>query len=112
MVSEAAKNYINKKSFSKTFRGYLKNPLSLFLAALLIIGALITFFVLLYLIIYILIKGVPYLTPELFELTYNTENVSMFPALINTITMTLLSLLIAAPLGLSGRIRQARQQVC
>ncbi|MDD2569020.1 MAG: phosphate ABC transporter permease PstA [Clostridia bacterium] len=100
MVSEAAKNYINKKSFSKTFRGYLKNPLSLFLAALLIIGALITFFVLLYLIIYILIKGVPYLTPELFELTYNTENVSMFPALINTITMTLLSLLIAAPLGI------------
>lgn len=60
--------------------------------------------VLIFLIGYILVKGVPYLTPELFAPVYNTENVSMLPAIINTITMTLLSLLFAVPLGIFSAI--------
>ena len=53
---------------------------------------------------YVLAKGVPYLTPALFSPTYNSENVSLLPALFNTVWMTLLSLLIAAPLGVGGAI--------
>ena len=52
-----------------------------------------------FLIAYILINGIPNLKPSLFALEYNSDNVSLFPALINTLEMTALSLLIAVPLG-------------
>ena len=51
-----------------------------------------------------LLHGVPYLTPSLFSLTYTSENASLMPALINTVIMTLLSLLIAVPLGIFSAI--------
>ena len=38
---------------------------------------MITVTVLIYLVGYILIHGVPYLRPSLFSLTYNSDNVSM-----------------------------------
>ena len=57
-----------------------------------------------YLIAYILIHGVPYLTPDLFAPEYNSENVSLVPALVNTIFMTALALLIAVPLGIGAAI--------
>lgn len=63
-------------------------------------AAAITFTVLLFLIGYILINGIPNLKPSLFSLTYTSDNVSMVPAMITTVQMTLLSLLIAVPLGL------------
>lgn len=44
------------------------------------------------------------LTLEQFAWTYNTENVTMLPAIINTVTMTVLSLLLAAPLGIFSAI--------
>jgi len=50
------------------------------------------------------VKGVPYLTPDLFAWEYNSENVSLMPALINTLIMTALSLLIAGPLGIFAAI--------
>ncbi len=53
---------------------------------------------------YILVKGIPNLHPSLFAWNYNTENVSMMPALINTILMVLLSLVIAAPIGIFSAI--------
>lgn len=60
----------------------------------------ITFAVLLFLIAYILISGVPNLKPSLFEWTYTSDNVSMVPAIITTVEMTLFALLLAVPLGL------------
>lgn len=63
-------------------------------------AAVITFAVLLFLIAYILINGIPHLKPSLFEWTYNSDNVSMMPAIITTVEMTLLALVIAVPLGL------------
>ncbi|MEG2658527.1 MAG: ABC transporter permease subunit, partial [Clostridiales bacterium] len=60
----------------------------------------ITFGVLIFLLGYILIKGIPYLKPSLFSLNYTSENVSLFPAAINTLVMTGLSLLIALPFGI------------
>lgn len=63
-------------------------------------AAVITFAVLLFLIAYILINGIPNLKVSLFEWTYNSDNVSMMPAIITTVEMTLLALVIAVPLGL------------
>ena len=53
---------------------------------------------------YILIKGVPYLTPSLFSLDYTSENCSVVPALANTFLMTLISLFIACPLGIGAAV--------
>ena len=64
----------------------------------------LTILVLAFLIVYILIKGIPNLNLDLFAWEYNTENVSMMPAIINTLIMTVISLLIAAPLGIFAAI--------
>ena len=53
---------------------------------------------------YILIKGVPHLSPELFAWEYNSTNVSMMPAIINTLLMTVISLLVCVPLGIGAAI--------
>ncbi len=64
----------------------------------------ITIAVLLFMIFYIVIKGAPFLTGELFSLEYTSENCSVIPALVNTIVMTLLALSIACPLGIGSAI--------
>lgn len=56
------------------------------------------------LIVYIFVKGIPNLSIEMFSPKYTTENVSMFPAIINTIIITVLSLLIAVPLGIFSAV--------
>lgn len=67
-------------------------------------SAAITFAVLLFLIVYILIKGVPHLKLSLFDLKYTSENVSMLPSIITTVMMTVMVLLIAVPLGIFSAI--------
>jgi len=67
-------------------------------------SAAITFTVSIFIIGYILVKGVPHLSLDLFSLKYTTENVSLLPALINTIIITILSLLIAVPIGVFSSI--------
>lgn len=95
---------INRQTWQQRMQSYKRTPLSLILFLLVSISALLTVGVLAVLIGYILIKGIPNLNPGLFAWTYNTENVSMMPALINTILMVLLSLLIAAPIGIFSAI--------
>lgn len=95
---------INKINFKQSLMAYKKKPLSLLCKLIVWLAAIITIFALGYLIVYVLIKGVPHLTPELFAWEYNSDNVSMMPAIINTILMTLLSLLIAGPLGIFSAI--------
>jgi phosphate transport system permease protein len=63
-----------------------------------------TVFIIVFLIGYILAKGLPNISPKLFAWKYTSENVSLVPALINTVIMTMLSLLIAAPLGIFAAI--------
>lgn len=67
-------------------------------------SAIITCAVLLFLVGFILVKGVPYLKPSLFSFTYTSENVSLMPAFISTIIMTAISLVIAVPLGVFAAI--------
>ncbi len=67
-------------------------------------GAGICIAVLIGILIYILVKGVPNLTPELFSLQYTSENASVVPALLNTLVIVALSLAIAVPLGIFSAI--------
>ena len=63
-------------------------------------AAVITFAVLLFLIAYILINGIPNLKPSLFEWTYNSDKRVHDARDHHTVEMTLLALVIAVPLGL------------
>ena len=67
-------------------------------------AAALTGFVLVFLVGYILFKGVPHLSPSLFAWEYTSENVSLTPALINTLLMILLALLVSLPLGIGAAI--------
>lgn len=63
-------------------------------------SAFLTFSILLFIIGYILLKGIPNLKPSLFELNYSSANVSMFPAIVTTLMLVGLTLLIATPIGI------------
>ena len=67
-------------------------------------GAFFSMAVLVLIVGYILIKGIPHLTPELFAWEYNSNNVSMMPSIINTLLMTLISLIVCVPLGIGAAI--------
>ena len=67
-------------------------------------GAAFSVGVLVLIVGYILWKGLPHLTPELFAWEYNSTNVSMMPSIINTLLMTVLSLLVCVPLGIGAAI--------
>ena len=85
----------------KRYRG---QPLSLFLRIVVDLAAMITVGVLLSVVGYILIKGVPNLKLSMFAWEYTTDNVSMTPAIINTLTMTALALAMAVPFGIGSAI--------
>ena len=67
-------------------------------------GAAFSVGVLVLIVGYILWKGVPHITPELFAWEYNSSNVSMLPSVINTLLMTILSLIVCVPLGIGAAI--------
>lgn len=95
---------INTTSLKQRITQYKNHPSSFILFALSVLCAFITVGVLLFLIIYILIQGIPNLTPDLFALEYTSDNASLMPALVNTIIMTAISLIIAVPLGIFAAI--------
>ncbi|WP_416387105.1 phosphate ABC transporter permease PstA [Coprococcus comes] len=96
--------YINRENFKDKIKSYLRHPGSMILMFLVMLATFITFALLLFLIFYILINGIPYIKPSLFSLHYTSDNASVIPALINTVVMTLLSLLIAVPFGIFSAI--------
>ncbi len=77
---------------------------AILLRVLVYLGALITICVLFSIVSYIVVHGVPYLTPSLFEWRYTSDNVSLLPALVNTLYMAGLALLVAVPLGVASAI--------
>lgn len=95
---------INRQTLSGRLKGYRGRPISFIMMLLVMLSAVITIGALVFLTAYILIKGIPNITPELFEWKYTTENVSMMPAIVNTLIITLLSLLIAVPVGVFSAI--------
>ena len=83
---------------------YKNRPGSLIMRILVILSAVITTGILFSLIIYILVNGVVHLRPELFAWEYNTDNMSMMPAIISTVYITFMSLLMAVPTGIFSAI--------
>ena len=92
------------KKQKQKWKALAKHKSSLVLYLITILAAAITVFVLGYLIVYILANGIPHLKPSLFAFTYTSDNVSMMPALINTVLMTLATLIVAVPLGIFAAI--------
>lgn len=95
---------INVLSMQQRWKGYLKHPGSMITFLVTVLASALTILTLGLLIFYILIKGIPHLTPSLFAWTYTSENVSMMPAIINTLLLTALALIIAGPLGIFSAI--------
>ena len=67
-------------------------------------GAFFSMAVLVLIVGYILVKGIPHLSLELFAWEYNSSNVSMMPSIINTLLMTIISLCVCVPLGIGAAI--------
>lgn len=95
---------INQRSFKQNWKSRQQDPVSMILFLLVYGSALMTFLGIVFVVGYILVKGIPNLSPSLFALTYNSENVSLLPALINTIFMTILALVVAVPIGIGASI--------
>ncbi len=102
-VSENSSNHAGSvKNAPKSRRA--KDLQSRFLRFLTYGFAMLTLSILLYMIMDIVIRGIPGLKPSLFSWTYNSENVSLMPALINTLYMVLFSLLLSIPLSVGCAI--------
>lgn len=95
---------MNKVSLRDRIKSYLRTPGSFVVCLLVLIAAAITVCVLVFMIGYILVNGVPYLNADLFSWNYTSDNCSVVPALVNTVFMTLLALLIAVPFGIFAAI--------
>ena len=86
-------------------KNYINHPFSLLLCILVILSAIITAGVVLFIIGYILYHGVPNLAmPGLFSWKFTAENQSMMPAIINTVIMIALTLMLAVPIGVFAAI--------
>lgn len=95
---------INRRCISQKLRDYKKHPFSFLVYLLVCLATLLTVGVLLSLILYVLIRGLPALNLEMFSFEYTSENQSMLPAIINTVTVILSALLIAVPIGVFSAV--------
>jgi len=96
--------YLSKKSFGQMIKAYKRSPQSLLIFLSVIVSAILTISIIFLLIGYIIIKGIVNIDPKLFQWEYNSINVSLLPALINTLLMIFISLLIAVPTGILSAI--------
>lgn len=97
-------NTVSMRALRRKLASYKRSPLSLFLFLLVCLAALVTLTALVFLVAYILAKGIPNLSLRLFAWHYNSENVSLMPALINTLLMTAFALLLAVPVGIGAAV--------
>lgn len=95
---------INKLSLKDKMKSYRKHPGSFLLLLLVLLAAFATLTVLFFLVGYILINGIPNLKASLFAWEYNSENVSMIPAMINTVLMVAVALLFSVPFGVGAAV--------
>lgn len=92
------------KTLSKFWSGTRQRRNALMMRGLVWLAATATATALAFLVVYVLAKGIPHLSPGLFQWEYNTENVSLLPALINTLLMIVLALLFAVPIGIGAAV--------
>lgn len=101
---KAPEKYINRVTLKQKLKQYARSPLSLALMILVMLSALFAIGVLLFLIGYILINGIPHITAAQFEWEYNSRNVSMMPAIINTVIFVVFTLVLAVPIGVCAAV--------
>ena len=64
----------NEVTWKDKLKAYTRTPGSLIVMLLVMLSAIMTFAVLIFLIVYVLAHGVPYLKPSIFSLHYTSEN--------------------------------------
>ena len=67
-------------------------------------GAVFTAAVLLLVVGFVLVNGIPNLKPSLFEWEYTSDNVSLMPALVDTVLMAVFALVLAVPVGIASAV--------
>lgn len=82
----------------------MKNKKSAVLTGLTWGAAMLGLLVMVFLVVFIVVKGVSSISPDLFDLEYNSENHSLTPAIVNTLTMIGISLAISGPVGVFAAI--------
>ena len=97
-------NAINRVTLSQKLKNYTRHPFSLAVFIVTTLAAVVTVAVLVTLIVWVLIRGIPSLSLDMFSFDYTTENQSMLPAIINTLFMVAVALIIAGPLGIGSAI--------
>lgn len=95
---------MNRQSLKDRLVSYTRTPGSLIVMILVLLAAVITIAALLFLLVYILVNGIPYLNADLFSWEYTSENVSVVPAMINTVIVAVISLIFAIPFGIGSAI--------
>lgn len=95
---------INRQSASDKLHAYLKKPFSLLAFALILLATLLTAVIVLWILIYVLMQGIPYLTPDMFAWRWTINNMSLMPSLINTLVIAGVSLVIAGIIGVFAAI--------
>lgn len=80
------------------------HKLSLLIRLIVNIAAILTVGTLIAIVVYILYRGIPNITPQMFEAKYTSENASVVPALINTLITIVVTLLIAVPIGIFSAV--------
>jgi len=83
---------------------FCKKPIDLLLFLLTWLSIIATAAVLLFVVGYVVINGLPHITPSLFSRQFTIENQSLFPALMGTLMIVGLSLVLAVPLGVFSAI--------
>ena len=104
LKEDSGQKGINTVTLKDKIETYKMKPSSFLIFLSVALAGIVTVGILGSIIVYILVKGIPNLTPELFAWEYTSENASMMPAIINTVLMTALSLAMAVPVGVFSAI--------
>lgn len=95
---------INHQTLKDKLRAYLKKPFSFVALILILLASLATAAIVVWILVYVLMQGVPYLKPSMFEWRWSLSNMSLMPSLINTIVIAAVSLVISGVIGIFAAI--------
>lgn len=95
---------INRQTAKDKLRAYCNKPWSFVLFLLIMLAAIISAAMVLWVLIYTFIQGIPNFSADLFAWEWSLDNMSLMPSLINTLTIAVLSLVMAGVIGIFAAI--------
>ena len=95
---------INRQSIGDKLRAYTKKPASFTMLILIFLATALTIAAVLWILLYVFIQGISNFRPDLFAWVHTSSNLSMMPALINTLVIAAISLVIAGVIGIFAAI--------